>query len=272
MSWSCPSCKTDNPDGGRFCIECGTPAPDAPSRPSEPTPQPSQQAPAQPAASAPKVQEEPRPAVAPPLVQPPPSPPFQAPRPPAQVPPAPATPAAPPQAQVQPAKKSGKIIVITLVIIAVVLIGVCVLGIIAAIAIPNFVQAKELARQRRSVVDIQTLATAILSYHTDTGSYPPVNQSETETYGLGTIDALQSYLVPNYMKELPKADGWGNPYLYGANKDASSFVLMSMGSDGKQGDEGIPQDYVTTSCYQDDILWKDNSFLQVPEGKQSNCK
>jgi len=89
---------------------------------------------------------------------------------------------------------------------------------------------------------------------------------------LGPIEALKGYLEPDYITPLPNADGWSHPYLYGANKDASSFILMSTGSDGEQGSEGVPEEYVTTNCYQDDILWKGSAFLQAPEGKQRNCK
>jgi len=58
-------------------------------------------------------------------------------------------------------KKSGKGLVIVLVIGAVVLIGFCVIGIVAAIAIPNFLDARERARQKRSVAEIEAVAGAL---------------------------------------------------------------------------------------------------------------
>ncbi len=253
MSWTCPNCKAENPEGARFCTQCGAPAQTAAEPPqAAPTPTAAPAPPAQSIAEAPPGQNQtagPEPVTAQP-----------------KTPAAPAAPTTP-----QPPKKGGKVVVITLVIAAVVLIGFCLLGIIAAIAIPNFLDAKARAQQKRSVADIQTLARALEAYHADKGSYPPVNQSDTETFGLGTIDPLQKYLVPDYIQALPKADGWGHPYLYGANSEASSFILMSLGSDGVQGDEGVPEEHVTTNCYQDDILWKDDAFLQEPEGKQRDC-
>lgn len=254
MSWTCPNCKAENPEGARFCTQCGAPAQIAAESPQAVrTPPTAPEPPAQSIAATSPSQDqtagsEPR-------------------RAPATTPVAPAAPTTP-----QPPKKGGKGLVIALVIGAVLLIGVCLLGIIAAIAIPNFMGAKALAQQKRSVADIRTLGAALQAYYAEKNSYPPVNQSDTDTFGLGTIDALQSFLVPDYIASLPKADGWGHPYLYGANKEASSFILMSLGSDGVQGDEGVPEEHVSTSCFQDDILWKDDAFLQEPEGKQRDCK
>ncbi len=248
MRWICANCKSENPDGGRFCIQCGTQAP---------TEAAVQEQPAVPAGAA--------------LVSPAAAA-FSATAPPVSPLESAAT-AAPAQPQVATAtKKGGKGLIIALVIAAVLLIGFCVLGIIAAIAIPNFLSAKERAKQARSVAEVRVIATALQAYHADKNGYPPVNQSDTETYGLGTVDALESYLVPDYIRVLPKTDGWGHSYLYGANRDASSFIVMSLGSDGEQGTEGIPEERVATNCFQDDILWKDDAFLQEPEGKQRNCK
>ncbi len=52
------------------------------------------------------------------------------------------------------------------------LIVVAIIGIIAAIAIPNLLNAIHRGRQKRSMADMRTIATAIGTYATDLNYYP----------------------------------------------------------------------------------------------------
>ena len=47
-----------------------------------------------------------------------------------------------------------------------------IIGILAAIAIPNFLQAQVRAKAARAVGELHTLATALETYHVDHGQYP----------------------------------------------------------------------------------------------------
>src|SRR5215212_5240736 len=99
---------------------------------------------------------------------------------------APATPA--PRAQTSP--------VAIIVIAVVVCLGfVAIVGILAAIAIPNLLTAMQRSKQKRSMADIRTIATAVEAYATDHNRYPPPGE-------------LESSVVPTYVKSLPKVDGW----------------------------------------------------------------
>lgn len=53
------------------------------------------------------------------------------------------------------------------------LIVVAIIAILAAIAVPNFLEAQVRAKVSRSKADIRSLATALESYRVDNNSYPP---------------------------------------------------------------------------------------------------
>ncbi len=55
------------------------------------------------------------------------------------------------------------------------LIVVAIIGILAAIAVPNFLNAQVRAKVARVESDFRTLATALESYHLDQNGYPPYN-------------------------------------------------------------------------------------------------
>ena len=52
------------------------------------------------------------------------------------------------------------------------LIVIAIIGILAAIAIPNLLSAVQRGRQKRSMSDMRTLATAVESYSVDNNVYP----------------------------------------------------------------------------------------------------
>ncbi len=54
------------------------------------------------------------------------------------------------------------------------LIVVAIIAILAAIAVPNFLEAQTRAKVSRVKSDLRTLATALESYRVDTNKYPPV--------------------------------------------------------------------------------------------------
>ena len=53
------------------------------------------------------------------------------------------------------------------------LIVVAIIGILAAIAVPNFLNAQIRAKISRTYADENALSTALGMYHMDIGAYPP---------------------------------------------------------------------------------------------------
>lgn len=74
------------------------------------------------------------------------------------------------------------------------LIVVAIIAILAAIAVPNFLEAQTRAKVSRASADMRTLVTAVESYHIDNNKYPPM-----EDRGFNATAATQHARVPSYL-------------------------------------------------------------------------
>ncbi len=137
------------------------------------------------------------------------------------------------------------------------LVTVAIIGIIAAIAIPALNSAIQRARQKRTMVDLRAVATAVSSYATDFGFVPRLAGGE--------VGSLTGYLIPTYVRTLATTDAWYTPLLY--ESEGLDYTVRSLGSDG------VAQGALTpgpTTRFADDIVMADGVFVQWPEGVQSN--
>ena len=148
------------------------------------------------------------------------------------------------------------------------LIVVAIIGIIAAIAIVNMFNAIARAKQKRSMGDMKTIATAIEAYATDQNFYPAAAALALPS-GLSlptsTIGVISGSINPTYIRAVPLVDGWNSFFLYGTNASKSDFALCSTGADGVP--ETSPVGGPTTN-FNADIILVDGSFVQFPEGAQ----
>ena len=140
------------------------------------------------------------------------------------------------------------------------LIVVAIIGIIAAIAIPNLLNAINRGRQRRTMADIRSIGTALEAYSVDFNYYPRVAITDA------SVRALQPYLEPTYIKKLPDRDGWNRDILAITTTSGISYTLYSTAKDGARGTwtQGPKTDFA------DDIVFSDGQFFQWPEGQQIN--
>src|SRR5213593_3006566 len=91
------------------------------------------------------------------------------------------------------------------------LIVVAIIGILAAIAIPNLLNAMQRSKQKRSMADIRSIATAWEARATDMNNYGAAGGQSTLAWGSGTnmsYTAMAGLLTPTYIKSLPRNDGW----------------------------------------------------------------
>ena len=143
------------------------------------------------------------------------------------------------------------------------LIVVAIIGIIAAIAIPNLLQAMDRAKQKRTMADIKNLSTAIESYSVDVNYYP----ISTSMAAIATLGAANMGLEPTYIKTAPTRDGWSGPLLYGSDAGGagSDYTITSFGKDKKvsASSAGVTNDF---DC---DIIYQNGSFTAYPEGIQT---
>lgn len=137
------------------------------------------------------------------------------------------------------------------------LIVVAIIGIIAAIAIPNLLNAIDRGRQKRTMADMRSIGTAVESYSVDNNFYP----NET-----GDVDTnVDQWLEPVYIKKCPDTDGWQGNIQYDRDGTTLGYTLKSFAKDLTE--EGTPVGGKTTD-FDSDIIFIDGAFVQWPEGQQ----
>jgi type IV pilus assembly protein PilA len=154
------------------------------------------------------------------------------------------------------------------------LIVIAIIGIIAALLIPNFLDALQKAKQKRTVADVRNTGTAMFSWLTDQVGAAAAGASASDV-SLSSYDTaldaadMNSILVPMYMQEVPNVDGWKMPYEYylktAAPLDPQVMAIRSFGRN--QSEDGDP--YSVTSFdptdYDQDIVWADGFFVRWPQ-------
>jgi len=164
------------------------------------------------------------------------------------------------------------------------LIVVAIIGIIAAILVPNLIDALQKAKQKRTVSDLRNVGTAWMSWLTDQVSAAaaggqPYAQSQLTAV---TYPTLLEYLNPAgdatfyYMQDIPELDGWKHPYVFMANVNllaSTVLALCSPGRDGTAQKACLGTDLVAADTgpfvatnYDHDIMWADGFFVMNPLG------
>jgi general secretion pathway protein G len=146
------------------------------------------------------------------------------------------------------------------------LIVIAIIGILAAIAIPNLLNAVQRGKQKRTMSDMRALATAIEAYAVDNNVYPTAAcTGGLVTSGDTQVDiASWALLSPTYIATPPRTDGWGRFLYYGTANAGSGYLLRSAGRDASTGALVCG----TTTDFNDDIAYSNGVFIQWPEGTQ----
>lgn len=97
------------------------------------------------------------------------------------------------------------------------LIVVAIIGILAAIAVPNFLNAQIRAKVARCVSDMKTLQTALEMYQLDAGTYPPYLGQHPNFLRFIVLTTPISYITsipsdPFYVQNSEDAGNWGSAY------------------------------------------------------------
>ena len=148
------------------------------------------------------------------------------------------------------------------------LIVIAIIGILAAIAIPNLLNAVQRGKQKRTMSDMRALATAVEAYAVDNNVYPAATCNAGIFTG-GTYNTLDpnsfTNLTPTYIAQPPKTDGWGKFMAYALDASSNNYAIRSSGRDGAvNGTVSCG----TTTNFNDDIIYADGTFVQWPEGTQ----
>src|SRR5262249_23921511 len=147
------------------------------------------------------------------------------------------------------------------------LIVIAIIGILAAIAVPNLLNAVQRGKQKRTMVDMRALATAIEAYHVDNSVYPTAACAGGLYTSIGTTDDAVSFtlLAPTYIANPPRLDGWGRFYIYAVDNGLGQYNIRSFGRDGNAD---CALSCGTTTDFNDDLIYSNGTFLQWPEGAQ----
>jgi len=165
---------------------------------------------------------------------------------------------APRPAPVAAAGGSNTAIVVIAIVVGVLLLT-AIVGILAAIAVPNFLTAKQRAMQKRTMADIRMIATAAEAYASDNNVYP---------------ESL-AVLAPKYIKTVPARDAWGHQFEYECLTDetgkCTGYVIVSGGKNGHP--EESPRELAAhprgpTTNFDCDIVYSNGTFAEYPEGVQ----
>lgn len=123
------------------------------------------------------------------------------------------------------------------------------LVLVGAVAVPNWIHARQRGRQMRTMADMRAVATSVEAYAVDHQKYPATQ----------SMARLRALVEPTYIRELPQVDGWGNPFEY--SSDGASYLLRSRGSDGAwSGEVGKTVDFAA------DVVFENGSYTTWPEG------
>ncbi len=165
------------------------------------------------------------------------------------------------------------------------LIVVAIIGILAALLIPNAIAAIQKAKQKGTMKDINSLATAVTDYITDNGVAP------TSQNAWGTIQtATSTALATIYLKVVPQNDQWNSPFQMQCGGSATSvggyvnvtisgaddFVIASYGRnrapDGFTFDPTSPASCYfqisTMDSYNQDLVNWNGSWAHCPKAGQ----
>ena len=145
------------------------------------------------------------------------------------------------------------------------LIVVAIIGILAAIAIPNLLTAMQRSKQKRTMADIRSIATAWEARATDENHYGVAGY--TLLGNTVSVSALAAAISPTYIRSFPENDGWGTPWVFeddGAVR-AQAYQIISYGRNGTADTGSVG----ATDHFDCDIVYSNGAFVVYPEGIQS---
>jgi type II secretion system protein G len=149
------------------------------------------------------------------------------------------------------------------------LIVVAIIGILAAIAIPNLLTALQRSRQKRSMADMRSIATAWEARATDTNGYTAAGAVQLSWPDpTSDVTAVEGMLIPTYIKKFPYYDGWGSKFEVGFNN--RNYAIESWGADRADRSDGTTAlAPIVTGNFDCDIIFSNGNFVIYPEGIQS---
>ncbi|HKB81490.1 MAG TPA: type II secretion system protein [Thermoanaerobaculia bacterium] len=152
-----------------------------------------------------------------------------------------------------------------------VLIVVGIVGILATIAIANYYNAIQRARQKRTMADVRSLALAWEARAIDVKTYNAAAIGFTMPGADLTYGEVSTLLSPTYMRNIPQFDGWNHPLDFATDLPigggpGAAYAIRSAGRDGAfLSGSYTPGPTTNFDC---DIVFSSGAFVVWPEGTQ----
>lgn len=110
---------------------------------------------------------------------------------------------------------------------------------------------QEELRQARTRGTIRAIASAVMTRSLDEPDfrYPAAD----------SIDALATILEPDYIRDMPRQDAWGEKLRYVVAANGTSFRIVSGGPDGKPSDRNLSMNALDTES--DDLVFQNDEFV-----------
>ena len=153
------------------------------------------------------------------------------------------------------------------------LIVIAIIGILAAILIPNLLDAMEKAKQKRTVADMRITGTAMFSWLSDevgaAAAGAGVTSVDIGQYTAIDLANLRDLLTPQYIETVQELDGWKTDYQYFLDPtNPLNQQVMAIGSGGRDRSTVNGQYTVAgfdPTDYDQDIIWADGFFVRWPQ-------
>jgi len=152
------------------------------------------------------------------------------------------------------------------------LIVVAIVGLLAAMLIPNLLDALQKAKQKRAMSDQRLVGSAMMAWLTDHAAAAAAGASSTAvemaSYTSVTVDELRDALITQYIQDVPVRDAWKAPYDFYLDTTAAKVQIMAIRSSA--ADLGFQADTYTSGSfdptdYDQDIVWTDGFFVRWPQ-------
>lgn len=156
-----------------------------------------------------------------------------------------------------PARGAGNTVALIVGVVIGGFVLLAVAGMLAAVAIPNLLTAMQRSRQKRTMAEIRTIATAVDSYISENNKVPEA----------ATLDELKALLVPKHTSRFSEKDGWENDLSYAPLPQG--YAIASGGADGSL-DRALDAYKMQqgTQHFDCDIVFAYGKFVQYPQGLQ----
>jgi type IV pilus assembly protein PilA len=154
------------------------------------------------------------------------------------------------------------------------LIVVAIIGLIAAMLIPNLLDALQKVKQKRTMADMRITGTAMFSWLSDQVGAAAAGASSTNidlgSYGsVKQASDLTSILVPVYLQVVPALDGWKAPFDYYVNLSdlvgRNVLAIRSKGRDFAAAGSAYTVKNFEPTDYDQDVVWADGFMVRWPQ-------